>query len=571
MSLVLGQLVYTSFPKVGYRLFVSTEVPTEIQQVFIQQIVYQHWNSYNPPKPGYQGAYLYQVTPEHSLFGWLYNDGQDDFGRNQVPYFQCYYYLGQLHAVRLEDIFTCLHRGPVALIDGQVPSAALETVVIPDIRSYQPIRIGVAISSGVRDRSYAALKQRRLLDLFIAVDGEIVVELEQYKQQEAPQLLLTAALMPQTPFGQEAIPLQDKSSESHLGAHLSNASTPIFLNKFAKLICIASSIVSVALMINSYYSLWLPAPINKVQQYPDLFLSTNTFLEKITLALTLTGHSGPVWSVALSPDGQTIVSGSGDKTIKVWNLYTGQLIRTLSGHSSTVRSVTFSPNGQTIVSGSADKNIKVWNLYTGQLIRTLTGHSGSVWSIALSSDGQTIVSGSEDKTIKVWQAQTGELVRTLTGHSSQVFSVALSSDGQTIASASKDKTIKLWNVQTGELVRTLTGHSNAVRSVAFSPDAEKLASSSWDKTIKIWNLHTGEQLSTLKGHSDRVVAISFSADGQMLTSASVDKTVKIWSLQTTKLLRDLSRHSDWVLSVTTSNSGQTIVSSSKDKTIKIWR
>jgi len=64
MSLVLGQLVYTSFPKVGYKLFVSTEVPTEIQQVFIQQIVYQHWNSYNPPKPGYLGAYLYQITPE---------------------------------------------------------------------------------------------------------------------------------------------------------------------------------------------------------------------------------------------------------------------------------------------------------------------------------------------------------------------------------------------------------------------------------------------------------------------------------------------------------------------------
>ncbi len=328
MSLLLGQLVYTSFPKVGYRLFVSAEIPTEIQQVFIQQIVYQHWNSYNPPKSGYQGAYLYQVTPEHSLFGWLYNDGQDDFGRSQVPYFQCYYYSGQLHPVQLEDIFTCLHRGPVALIDRQIP-VALETVVVPDIRSYQPARIGVAISSGVRDRSYVALKQRRLLDLFIAVDGEIVVELEQYKQQEAPQLLLTATLMPQAPLlGQEAIPLQDKSSELQVGSHLSNASTPIFLNKFAKLICIALSIVSVALMINSNYSLWLPEPVNKVQQYPDFFLRTNTFLEKITLALTLTGHSGPVWSVAISSDGQTIVSGSADKTIKLWNLYTGQLIRT---------------------------------------------------------------------------------------------------------------------------------------------------------------------------------------------------------------------------------------------------
>ncbi len=566
MSLLLGQLVYTSFPGVGFRTLASAQVPPEIQQAFIQQVVYQHWDSYNPPRSGYRAAYLYQTTPEHSLFGWLYNDGRDDFGRAQVPYFQCYYYLGQLHAVRLEDIFTCLHRGPVALIDWQI-SATVETVVVPNLRSQ--LRIGVAIPSDVRDRSHVALKQRRLLDLFIAVDGEIIVKLEQYKQQEV-QLSITATPMPQAPlFRQEAIPvLQSNSSELQLGSHPSDASVPIFLNKFAKLISIVSGVASVALMIGSYYALRPPVPAAKVQQHPSI-LSTNT-LGNITLASTLTGHSDSVWSVALNPDGQTLVSGSADKTIKVWNLDTGQLRRTLFGHSDTVRSVTFSPNGQLLVSGSGDKTIKLWNVQTGELVRTLTGHSGPVWSVVISGDGQTIFSGSEDNTIKIWLS-TGKLVRTLTGHSNQVFSVALSSDGHTLASGSGDNTIKIWNVQTGKLLRSLTGHSNAVRSVAFSPDAEKLASSSWDKTIKVWHLQTGEQLSTLRGHSDRVVAIAFSADGQTLTSASVDKTIKIWNVQTRKLLRDLSGHSDWVLSVTTSPSGQTIVSSSKDKTIKIWQ
>lgn len=566
MSL-LGQLVYTSFPEVGFRTLASTQVPLEIQQAFIQKVVYQHWDSYNPPMSGYRAAYLYQVTPEHSLFGWLYNDGQDDFGRAQVPYFQCYYYSERLHAVRLEDIFTCLHRGPVALIDRQTPCAL--DIVVPDLRSYQPVRIGVAIPSGVRDRSHVALKQRRLLDLFIAVDGEIVVAIEAYKQQEV-QLSITATPMPQAPLFGEAMPvLQGKSLESQVGSHLSDTSVPILINKLAVQICIASAVASVALVIGSYYALRPPVPAAK-QQYPSL-LRTNTSLENITLASTLTGHSDSVWGVALNPDGQTLVSCSADKTIKVWHLDTGQLRRTLVGHSDTVRSVIFSPNGQVLVSSSGDKTIKLWNVQTGELIRTLTGHSGPVWSIVISRDGQTIVSGSEDKTIKLWNVQTGELVRTLTGHSNRVFSVALSSDGQTIVSGSKDNTIKIWNVQTGKLIRTLTGHSDAVRAVAFSPDAEKLASSSWDKTIKIWHLKTGEQLSTLRGHKDHVVAIAFSADGQTLTSASVDKTIKIWSLQTRKLLRDLSGHSDWVLSVTTSPSEQTLVSSSKDKTIKIWQ
>jgi hypothetical protein len=125
-----------------------------------------------------------------------------------------------------------------------------------------------------------------LLDLFIAVDGEIIIELEQYKQQEV-QLSITATPLPQALlFGQEAIPvLQGKSSESQVGSHLSDTSIPIFLNKLALQICIASGVASVALMIGSYYSLRPPVPAVKVQQYPSL-LRTNTSLGNITLAST---------------------------------------------------------------------------------------------------------------------------------------------------------------------------------------------------------------------------------------------------------------------------------------------
>ena len=159
-------LVYTSFDGMGFRLLASAQVPTEIQQVFIERVAYQHWDSYDPPKSGYRAVYLYQVTPEHSLFGWLYNDGADDMDRCHVPYFMCYYLAGPLHAVQLENIFTCLQKGPVALIDRHNIPATLDNIVLRNFWSYQPTRPGVAIALDVRRHSHIALNQGELLDLF---------------------------------------------------------------------------------------------------------------------------------------------------------------------------------------------------------------------------------------------------------------------------------------------------------------------------------------------------------------------------------------------------------------------
>ncbi|MEZ2250165.1 protein kinase, partial [Microcoleus sp.] len=176
-----------------------------------------------------------------------------------------------------------------------------------------------------------------------------------------------------------------------------------------------------------------PSPV--VTSSPSLSPSGSS-LENVSLVKTLTGHSDLVHSVAISPDGQTLVSSSWNKTIKIWNLATGNLIRTLSGNSSPVNSVAISPDGQTLVSSSWDKTIKIWNLATGNLIRTLSGHSNDVSSVAISPDGQTLVSSSWDKTIKIWNLATGNLIRTLSGNSSPVNSVAISPDGQTLVSSS---------------------------------------------------------------------------------------------------------------------------------------
>ncbi|GMG08914.1 unnamed protein product [Aspergillus oryzae] len=176
-------------------------------------------------------------------------------------------------------------------------------------------------------------------------------------------------------------------------------------------------------------------------------------------------------------------------------------LQTHEGHSSSVLSVAFSPDGQTIASGSSDTTIKLWDAKTGMELQTFKGHSSSVLSVAFSPDGQTIASGSSDKTIKLWDAKTDTELQTFKGHSDGVRSVAFSPDGQTIASGSYDRTIKLWDPKTGTELQTFKGHSDGVRSVAFSPDGQTIASGSYDKTIKLWDARTGTELQTLKGHS----------------------------------------------------------------------
>jgi WD40 repeat protein/tRNA A-37 threonylcarbamoyl transferase component Bud32 len=292
---------------------------------------------------------------------------------------------------------------------------------------------------------------------------------------------------------------------------------------------------------------------------------------------SFSGHTDTIWTVAVSPDRQTLASGSFDKTIRLWNLRTGAVSQILTGHTDAVRSIAFSPDGQTFVSGSSDTTIKVWDVKTGTLIRTLSGHPGAIWSVTISPDSKTLASSSYDGTINVWNLQTGELSFTLPEYDS-IWSVTISSDGKTLASGSYDGTIKIWNLQTGELTRTLADHQEAVRSLAISPDGQSIVSGSWDKTVKIWDLATGELRHTLSEHADRVLSVAVSPDGKTIASGSIDRTIKLWSLDG-KLLQTLAGHRGWVISLAfvppdptaTDDLRRTLVSGSKDRTIQVWQ
>ncbi|MEK6409790.1 MAG: WD40 repeat domain-containing protein [Acidobacteriota bacterium] len=310
-------------------------------------------------------------------------------------------------------------------------------------------------------------------------------------------------------------------------------------------------------------------------------------IEGVTFLRTLsrhddggTSHDDSVSSLAFSPDGATLASGSADYNVILWDAQTWRFLRSFK-HRAQVRSVAFSPDGKTLASATEDKVIRLWDAQTLEVKQTLYGHDGSVEAIAFSPDGKVLVSGGKDKTVRTWDVRTGHLISTLTrpspakallsetSHADEVTSVAFSPDGRTIASGSADSNVILWDAKTGEFRRSLKPKGQ-VRSVAFSPDGKLLASADSDKTITLWAVQTGERKRMLTGHDDSVESLAFLPDGKTLASAGKDKTVRIWDVDSGELRWTLAEHSNWVCSVIFSSDGKTLASAGKDHTVKVW-
>ena len=287
---------------------------------------------------------------------------------------------------------------------------------------------------------------------------------------------------------------------------------------------------------------------------------------------SIEGHSDLIFSVAFSPNGEILASGSGDNKIKLWDWKTGTELKTLAGHQNDIKRVVFSPDSTLLASASQDNLIKLWNWQEGREIKSLVGHEDGVLDLAFSPDSLWLASGSQDKTIKIWNLIDGKVIYTLKGHNARVLSVAFSPDGKILASGSYDNTIKLWSLEDGSEISTINGHLAWVSSLKFSPDGKILASSSGDKTIKLWNWENGEEIRTLESHYDQVTSVTFSPDGRTLASASggLDNTVKVWNINNGKEITTLKGHTGSVESIAFSPDGKILASGSWDKTIKLW-
>ena len=288
-------------------------------------------------------------------------------------------------------------------------------------------------------------------------------------------------------------------------------------------------------------------------------------------------HDKIVTSVAFNHDGSRIVSGSFDKTVRVWNAATGTCVATLTGHSDLVRSVAFNHDGSRIVSGSKDKTVRVWNAETGEQMMKFT-HDDWVASVAFSPDGTRIVSASNDNSLRLWNANTGKT--DVLQHTKSFTSVAFSPDGTRIVSGCIDKTVRVHNANALDAIPLQMKHAMTVNSVAFSPSGILVVSASKDKTVRVWNAATGTCVATLTGHSDSVRSVAFSPTGTRIVSGSKDKTVRVWDAisfapayhYNKQGYRFITRmqHKDIVKSVAFSPDGKHIVSGSVDKTVRVW-
>jgi len=301
-------------------------------------------------------------------------------------------------------------------------------------------------------------------------------------------------------------------------------------------------------------------------------------------------YSEYVYSMAISPDGKTLASGSGDNTIRLWEMKTGRLVNSFPGHSEPVHSVAFSSDGKTLASGSKDRTIKLWDVGAGKLIRTMfngeIGKSyGEVYSVAFSPDGKTLASAStartenDKNTLKLWDVNTGQVIRFFEEREWSCYSVAFSPDGKMIASGGNEGTVKLWEVETGKLIRSFAGRQLTIRSVAFSPDGKTLASAGVEN-VNFWNVGAGKLILSFNGEPNNgsFSAAAFSPDGKTLAAGNFDSTVRLLDVSAGSLIHSFEGHNYQIFgrqrfyhvhSVAFSPDGK-MIASGDGATIKIW-
>ena len=335
-----------------------------------------------------------------------------------------------------------------------------------------------------------------------------------------------------------------------------------------------------------------------------------------TIVGKLIGHTHIVTSVSFSHDATRLITASFDRTIRIWDIKTGKVLKVLKGiikgHRDVINFAVFSPNDLLIVSASSDKTIRIWDAQKGNQLKVLRGHRSSINTAVFSCDSKRIVSASLDRTVCVWNAETGKIIKRLDGSNAyrMINYADFCPQNLRLVSLPWDKTIRIWDTDAGVKSRVLKGHDVQVTSAVFSPDGMRILSASWwDKSVRVWDVKTGGTLKYFHNISDRIKSIDFSDDGNYAIIVSTDNHMRLLDVETGNIVRDksdvylskdvlspdkkhvistnnkaifikdvntgnflkvLEGHDYSVKSAVFSPDGTRIVSASYDKTIRVW-
>jgi WD40 repeat protein len=290
----------------------------------------------------------------------------------------------------------------------------------------------------------------------------------------------------------------------------------------------------------------------------------------------------PAFTLDVSPDGETMVTGSDDGRLRIWDVGSGEVLQTLTGHGSSVFSIAYSPDGTKMLSGDGDGTLFLWDVATGEIERELVAHKNDIVGMAFLPDGRRAISGEDawelPGELVVWDLETGESIHRfglLNEQVEGVRAVAVSPDGRTALvgygsdSALATHPAALWDMETGELVRFLGGTDQSINGVAITPDGALGLGASADSNIYVWDMATGEVKQTLRGHETGLIGIAVSPNGITVLSGSMDGVLIHWELSNGQLIERYHDHQQFIWRVDFLNDS-TAVTASNDGTARLW-
>jgi len=342
------------------------------------------------------------------------------------------------------------------------------------------------------------------------------------------------------------------------------------------------------LMLNQYTRPgWNPLPQTlRIMDGSDVFIKSVCLTFDCTLAVSshdktiilwalktgkvlriLKGHTDSVQTISLSPNGKRALSGSNDKTLILWDLESGQIIRTLTGHTRGVVLTSILPDGNHALSSSGDK-LLLWDLESGQILKYLKEDSKRTFYVKVFQDGKSVLCSYDDSTITILSTETGQVLRNIEGKKGSVI-MCVTPDGN-ILTKSGIHDLSLCDLETGTVIKTLVGHKDSIKAVRITPDGKLALTGSDDKTLILWNLETGQAIRTLTGHTDMIFAVDMTPDGSRAVSGSRDKTMILWDLEKGQKLRTIEGHVDKIRSVSITSCGKRALTVSMDRSMRLW-